>query len=234
MLKIKICLIIGCSQKKLKFKAPVSELNQGQLFKALKKLTIKNNFDLKILSGKHGLLEPNQIIEPYDQKIKNKEEIAKIRSKIILKTCQIWRDYDLIIIFMGKKYRNVLEPFFDNKFIVIHDRRGIGGYLSLISHYNQISRQEFLEEIKIFRIIECANYLWSMWDFNFPKRYVDVNRPHCCIYCHYSHDNTCQFSEKFPILYKNQLDDEIFSKSLLKTKKYINLEYFIKKKVITP
>ena len=79
------CIIIGCSQKKLKFPAPASELNQGQLFKALKKLAFKNNFDLKVLSGKHGLLEPNQIIEPYDQKIKNKEDIVKIRSKIKLK-----------------------------------------------------------------------------------------------------------------------------------------------------
>lgn len=218
MLKIKICMIVGCSKKKLKIPAIASELNQGQLFKALKKLAIKNKFDLKILSGKYGLLEPNQIIEPYDQQIKNKKDIVKIRNEIKLKICQIWRDYDLIIIFMGKKYRNVLEPFFDNKFIVIYDRRGIGGYLSLASHYNQISRQEFLEEIKIFRIIECANYLWSMWDFNFQKRHVDVNRPHCCIYCHYSHDNACQFSEKFHILYKRQLDDETSIKSLLKTK----------------
>lgn len=218
MEKTKICMIVGCSQKKLKIPAPASELNQGQLFRALKKLAIKNSFNLKILSGKHGLLEPDQIIEPYDQKIKNKEDIAKIRFKIMLKICQIWRDHDLIIIFMGKKYRSVLEPFFDNKFIVIHDRRGIGGYLSLASHYNQISRQEFLEEIKIFRIIECANYLWSRWDFEFPKRYIDVNRPHCCTYCYYLRDNTCQFSEKFPILYKKQLDDETFIKSLLKTK----------------
>ena len=53
----KILVISGCSQKKLSYPAPAKDLNQGQLFKAIKELTTQNQFDLKILSGKYGIIE---------------------------------------------------------------------------------------------------------------------------------------------------------------------------------
>lgn len=107
-------------------------LNQGQLFKAIKKLTTQNQFDIKILSGKFGILEKNQIIEPYNQKIKTKADIKRVREMVIPKVLHIWRQYDQIILIMGKKYREVLTPFFDNKWYVVYDVRGIGGYKFLV------------------------------------------------------------------------------------------------------
>jgi len=222
----KILIIAGCSKKKLNHAAPAIELNQGQLFKSIKKLVSKNNFDLKILSGKYGLLDGHEVIEPYNEKITKKQDIIRVRKKIITKISQIWRSYDEIIIIMGKNYREVLEPFFDKKFIIIFDRRGIFGYLNLLSHYNNITKKQFLQEIEKFRVIECANFIWSMWDFDGIGGRDDVNRPHCCSYCHYHSyllkehqfinklNNKCKFSKIFPELYKKNLEDIRFIKNL--------------------
>ncbi|MHA2036859.1 MAG: DUF6884 domain-containing protein [Promethearchaeota archaeon] len=207
MNNIKVAVIAGCSQKKLSLPAPAIELNQGQLFRSIKKLTFQNNFDLKILSGKYGLLEPDQIIEPYNQKIKTKADILRIREKIIVKLCQIWRDYEIIIIIMGGNYRQVLKPFFDNKFYVIFDKRGIGGYLSTVSRYRKLKTDQLLQDIKKFQYLECAEYLWSEWNFNVMKKFTDVNRPHCCFYCTFRFGKECKYKQLYPDYRKKQLED---------------------------
>ena len=75
----KILVIAGCSKKKLSNPAPAIDLNQGQLFRSIRKLVIQNHFDLKVLSGKYGLLEPNEVIKPYNQMIKTKADIIRVR-----------------------------------------------------------------------------------------------------------------------------------------------------------
>ena len=147
----KVLVLAGCSQKKLDYPAPAIELNQGQLFRGIKKLSISNNFDLKILSGKYGLLESNEVIAPYNQKIRTKKDILRIRRKIFPKMLKTIERYDLIIIIMGKNYREVVEPLFNDKFIIIYDKRGIGGYLSLISRFNKLHTNQLLNELEKFR-----------------------------------------------------------------------------------
>ncbi len=145
-------IIAGCSQKKFNYAAPAIELNQGQLFKSIKKLAKAHNFDLKILSGKYGLLDPNQIISPYNQKIRTKQDVLRVRRIITPKLIEIYRDYDLIIVMLGKKYLEVIEPLIDNKFLILYDRRGIGGYLSLFSKYNKLPKKRLLKELEKFRV----------------------------------------------------------------------------------
>ena len=150
-MRLKVLFLAGCSQKKLNYPAPAIELNQGQLFRGIKKLTMSNNFDLKILSGKYGLLDSNEVISPYNQKIRTKKDILRIRRKIFPKMLKTIERYDLIIVIMGKNYREVIEPLFNNKFIIIYDKRGIGGYLSLISWFNKLQTDQLLKEIEKFR-----------------------------------------------------------------------------------
>ncbi|MEA3248410.1 MAG: hypothetical protein U9Q73_01765 [Nanoarchaeota archaeon] len=148
----RICIIASCSQKKLNHKAPAIELNQGQLFRSIKKLAAKNNFDVKILSGKYGLLDPATIIEPYNQKITSKRQILDISLKISVKINQVIKDYDKIIVIMGSNYRKVLEPFYTDKFIIVFDKRGIGGYLQLVSKFNAMPVKKLFLEIEKFQI----------------------------------------------------------------------------------
>ncbi len=203
----KILIIAGCSQKKLPHLAPAIELNQGQLFKSIKRVAFQNNFDLKILSGKYGLLEPNQVIAPYNQKIQTKADIRRIQNLIKDKISKVWRSYDLIITIMGKRYVEVLKPYLDSKFYVVFDKRGIGGYLSQVSHFSKLQTSQLLQVIIQFQIIECAEYLWSYWDFAIGDRYTDPNRPHTCTNCYFQKDNNCSFSELYSHLYQKHIRD---------------------------
>ena len=124
----KILVIAGCSSKKLLYAAPAKNLYQGTLFKKIKKLVTYNQLDFMILSAKYGIIHENDIIKPYNKTLKNKNDILKLRKKVIPKLKAIELNYDLIIIIMGKKYRDVLSPLFDdNKYKMIYDQRGIGG-----------------------------------------------------------------------------------------------------------
>ncbi|MBA7467105.1 hypothetical protein ES707_02301 [subsurface metagenome] len=145
-------IIAGCSQKKLNCAAPAIELNQGQLFRSIKKLAKAHNFDLKILSGKYGLLDSDQIISPYNQKIRTKKDVLRVRRIITPRLIEIHDYYDLIIVILGKKYLEVIEPLIDNKFLILYDRRGIGGYLSLFSKYNKLPKNQLLKELEKFRV----------------------------------------------------------------------------------
>jgi len=203
----KILIIVGCSQKKLPHPAPAIDLNQGQLFKSVKKVALQNQFDLKILSGKYGLLNPDEIIEPYNQKIKTKADVKRIQDLIKSKIVHIWRKYDIILTIMGKKYQEVLKPYLDNKFYIIFDKRGIGGYLSQVSHFSKLQTSQLLQEIRQFQQLECAEYLWSYWDFTIGEKYHEPNRPHTCTYCYFNKDICCSFSELYPELYYKAIRD---------------------------
>ncbi len=158
----KICMIIGCSKKKLtewisphgkkKYIIPAIELNQGQLFRSLKDLGEKMEIDIKILSGKYGLMDPDDFVKPYNQKIETKSDINSMRIKIKERISEIKRKYDKIIVFMGGNYRKVVEPYYNHKFRVIFDKRGIGGYLSLAKDFKEISKAQFLKEIEKFQV----------------------------------------------------------------------------------
>lgn len=154
-------IIAGCSQKKLNYAAPAIKLNQGQLFQSIKKLAKSHNFALKILSGKYGLLDSNQIISPYNQKIRTKKDVLRVRRLITHRLIEIHKDYDLIIVMLGKKYLDVIEPLIDNKFLILYDRRGIGGYLSLFSKYNKLSKNQLLKELEKFRVRKYQSEIYQ-------------------------------------------------------------------------
>lgn len=99
----KILVIAGCSQKKSLNPACAIDLNQGQLFKGIKKLAFQNQFDLKILSGKYGLLEPDQIIEPYNQRIKTRADIFRVRELINPKITQITEKFFALFLIISLK-----------------------------------------------------------------------------------------------------------------------------------
>lgn len=131
-----ILLITGCTSKKLNHAAPAKYLYQGVLFKKLRRIVKQNNFDLKILSAKYGLLDSDVLIKPYDKIIKNEEDIIKLREMVLPKLKSIEDDYETIILVMGKKYRDVLKPMFENeKYKMIYDSRGIGGLTSKLNKY---------------------------------------------------------------------------------------------------
>ena len=79
-------LIIGCSEKKREVQSKAFDLYTGGIY-ALIKANLKqplNHFNILILSAKHGLIEANHTIKPYDQRMpkhSKAHEIARYAKK---------------------------------------------------------------------------------------------------------------------------------------------------------
>lgn len=153
---MKILLIHSCSFKKLDKPALVKNFYTGQLFQMLLKLAKNQGLDWIVISGKYGLLKPNDFIEPYDSKIKTKADIKRIQSLTLSKLKPITEKYDKILVIMGKNYREVIRSQINEKFIVITHEKGLFGYLSLVSKCNKMSKEEFKSFLKTYTYI-CLN-----------------------------------------------------------------------------
>ena len=76
-------LIIACSNSKLPHVARAIDLYTGNVFQTLKRNTDSNpleDWNILILSGKHGLLEATELIEPYNQEVPGINDIDCICS----------------------------------------------------------------------------------------------------------------------------------------------------------
>jgi len=63
--------LVACGKRKLGHQAKAKDLYTGTLFKLSIAYAAKLEVDrLYILSAKHGLLDPEQVIEPYDKSLK--------------------------------------------------------------------------------------------------------------------------------------------------------------------
>lgn len=68
---MKTILFITCGNKKLPYSAKAKEIYCSSVFKSYYKFGIDNFDEVAILSSKHNLLNPEDIIEPYDVYIGN-------------------------------------------------------------------------------------------------------------------------------------------------------------------
>ena len=131
----KTLLITSCSKSKNKEDdVEACELYSGQFFKSVKEIAHVAGFDLAILSAKYGFLMKDDKISYYDtyigdlKKKSNKNKYIKLKSKIHERMKKIIEKYDAFIVIMGNNYKELIEKFFNDKFIIFHDKRGIGGY----------------------------------------------------------------------------------------------------------
>lgn len=144
----RILVLTACSKKKLPHPAPARTFYRGQLFQMIQKLTSQNDFELRILSGLLGLLTPNDIIRPYDHKLQNtKKDIERVKALTLPKLNPLIPQYDLIVVIMGKTYLNVIEPVITDKFLIIFDKRGLFGYLSIVSQWLKLSKPRLIKEL---------------------------------------------------------------------------------------
>jgi hypothetical protein len=125
---MKIAVITSCSKNKSEFSGPAWLVNRGQLLRLVIDYSNLINADLFILSAKFGLINADTKIEPYNQKLKTKNDISRIQVQANKKFDQLVQHYDNIIIIMGRFYRSVFYDLSNKKIMIIDDPRGIGGY----------------------------------------------------------------------------------------------------------
>lgn len=69
---MKTIVLVGCGKGKLVRPAKAKDLYTGQLFKKARAYAEKHGELWRILSAKYGLLDPEEVVEPYDETIAGK------------------------------------------------------------------------------------------------------------------------------------------------------------------
>lgn len=143
----KVLVITSCSAKKRKSSKPLKaiELYDGDFFKKVRNFIVRNSFNFMIISAKYGLISPNKKILPYDKIIKSYDDINALKEKVKPILAPIIEDYDKILLLMGEKYKKILQELSNGKFIYFFDKRGLGGYKSLMKHLLELKKRELFK-----------------------------------------------------------------------------------------
>jgi hypothetical protein len=115
---MKKIVLISCVSKKLPHRAKAKDLYVSPLFKyCLGYAQSLNPNDIYILSAKHGLLDLEQVIGPYEQTLNTmrSKEVKEWASKVLNQLNEVADlKRDEFIFLAGQKYRRYLVPHIAN------------------------------------------------------------------------------------------------------------------------
>jgi hypothetical protein len=138
---VKELVIVTCVKEKRKGRQKAKDLYISDLFKKMKQYAETYDYDWRIISAKHGLIDPEDIIESYEEESLDQFKLLKGKQTTDLKTKKkalkkiievqlepILNTYNEIILMCGKNYRDVLLPLLKNKKVVNYFKgtKGIG------------------------------------------------------------------------------------------------------------
>ena len=108
----RICLVSCVSQKK-PHPAPAQDLYTSPLFRKARAYVVKSGSPWFILSAQHGLVHPDEIVDPYDKTL---NDMGAAERRVWAQKVQSQMDLalpaaDEAIIFAGARYREHLEPW---------------------------------------------------------------------------------------------------------------------------
>jgi len=104
--------LVACVKSKQTKSAPAKDLYTSALFKKTKAYAQKNSRSWYILSAKYGLLEPDEIIAPYEKTLKtmpSRERYAWAKRVLAALDTRLQPD-DRVILLAGETYREHLVP----------------------------------------------------------------------------------------------------------------------------
>lgn len=123
-----VCLV-SCVGKKTERPNPAERLYQSTWFNKAKEYAETASGEWGILSAKHGLVSPTDIIEPYDETLNNMPAAdRKEWSRSVAKAIKDhYRSNTKIVVLAGKKYREYLLPLLhDDGYEVEVPMEGLG------------------------------------------------------------------------------------------------------------
>ena len=93
---LKIIVVTACSAKKEKFPQPAWQLYKSSRIKYLYRKSKELGYSFYILSGKYGLVDSEEVIEPYDE-ILSEDKIEKLFPQV----AEVLKDFDIVIYYKG-------------------------------------------------------------------------------------------------------------------------------------
>lgn len=134
-------VLVSCGKRKLPDAAPAKEIYVSPMFQMTRRLIENQRADWRILSAKHGLLEPGHVIEPYDRTLNRMSAVdrRKWAEDVWHSLRPLASRYERVVIFAGQRYREFLVPFLERceiTFEVPLARMRIGEQLSWLKEHS--------------------------------------------------------------------------------------------------
>lgn len=113
-------VLIGCVRGKLAHRAPAQRLYTSPLFRKRQSYAARSGKPWFILSAKHGLLTPDELVEPYDMKLTDMDALGRawwglrVARELELKLCPRHVLQDLVVeIHAAAAYLQALDSLED-------------------------------------------------------------------------------------------------------------------------
>lgn len=102
-------VVVSCSKRKLKRRAEARDLYISPLFRLMRRYA-EHGKAWRILSAKHGLLDPDTAIDPYDMTLEGMNARARRQwaCGVLKKLLPLARCYGRVFILAGSRYREGL------------------------------------------------------------------------------------------------------------------------------
>lgn len=96
--------IVGCGKAKLAHAAPAADLYTGSLFRAARRYA-ETCDEWRIISARYGLLDPETVLEPYEQRIhpKERQQFGQVAANRIVSEFLDCGPYELVLL-AGEDY----------------------------------------------------------------------------------------------------------------------------------
>jgi hypothetical protein len=116
-------VLISCAKAKLSRSAPARELYCSPAFRLKREIAERQGTPWLILSAKHGIVRPDQIIEPYDETLTSagvavRREWARRVLPILLPLAST---YERLVCLAGHRYMEFLVPPLTDKGITVSE-----------------------------------------------------------------------------------------------------------------
>jgi hypothetical protein len=105
--------LVSCVKRKAPVATPARDLYTSDLFRKMRRYAEANADSWYILSAEHGLLHPDQVVDPYEKTL-NKMRVADRMAwadRVQKQLFEILPAGSQVIILAGERYRENLVPF---------------------------------------------------------------------------------------------------------------------------
>jgi hypothetical protein len=139
--------LVSCVSKKQPIASPAKDLYDSPLFKKARRYIEQHCESWFILSAKYGLVDPFEVIEPYEETLNTKKRYERTEwaEHVWKDLCRHIKPGDRVTILAGQRYREFLEPrLVEHGCQVEVPMRGlrIGFQLQWLSRHQEISSHE--------------------------------------------------------------------------------------------
>ena len=104
---------VSCVKQKRDSAAPARDLYLSQLFRGLRRYAETHADAWYILSAEHGVLRPDQVVEPYERTLNTmrKPERLAWAERVQKQLLELLPSGAEVILLAGLRYREEIEPF---------------------------------------------------------------------------------------------------------------------------